>query len=687
MSYKNKVTAWVAIFLLIWTWPISLQAQTSEEKAAAPAAEPSTPSSQTEADKLSSQCDLLIKKQYFVLEDEGLNKSLQKMVTSLAASADRPLPDLKVTVLNDPIPNVFSFPGNIYVTTGLLDMLGSKEELAYVLAREIAYLAGNTHTDFYVSERNKKRAIGTGLTILKWGLVVGGAIVPMASVGSGIAKSATNFALRASLMTAGFLAGAALVDQFSKVPLTSHLQALKAETVIENQISALKRQSLLAQQRGQTEAQQRLNAEVRKLAGQKDKFVAELRQKNPAYADLWYPQPVSPSQVPLTGGEYLLRYKVTDDATLVWLVKGGAIVQMVKAPVSRAALRQKVQQYLAPFQEVSSKSQLERYDAKLAKELYDLLMKPALAQVGAGAHVVIIPDDILEVLPFESLVAEGPAQTTMAQGQYGPYPQGVKYVADQYKVSYYFSATTMKIMRAGRKATSSSQSLCMVADPMAGGKGQAPGGEVQRRLMSMSQKDEWKSLRDQFEPLPYTRELADKLKGLFPDGRFLVGSAATKQNLSGIEKDKYLVFATHGILARELPYIVEPALLLYPESGGGEEYRPRGFLTMSDVMKLNLTCDNATLTACSTGLGKRTSGEGVMSMGWAFQYAGAKSVLVSLWKVEEKSTILLAEKFFGNLKAGKDKLTALQEARADVRKAGYEHPFFWSPFIMIGEVR
>jgi CHAT domain-containing protein len=55
--------------------------------------------------------------------------------------------------------------------------------------------------------------------------------------------------------------------------------------------------------------------------------------------------------------------------------------------------------------------------------------------------------------------------------------------------------------------------------------------------------------------------------------------------------------------------------------------------------------------------------------------------------VEEKSTILLAEKFFGNLKAGKDKLTALQEARADMRKAGYEHPFFWSPFIMIGEVR
>ncbi|MCX5893415.1 MAG: CHAT domain-containing protein [Deltaproteobacteria bacterium] len=687
MTRKSKVTAWVAIFLLIWTWPISLQAQTAGEKTAAPAAVPSTPSSQTEADKLSSQCDLLIKKQYCVLEDEGLNKTLQKMVTSLAVSADRPLPDLKVTILNDPVPNLFSFPGNIYVSTGLLDTLGSKDELAYVMAREIAYLAGNTHTDFYVSERNKKRAIGTGLTILKWGLVVGGAIIPMASVGGDIAKSATNIAVRASLMTAGFLAGAALVDQFSKVPLTSHLQALKAETVIENQISAMKRQSLLAQQRGQAEAQQRLNAEVKKLAVQKDKFVADLRQNNPSYAALWYPQPVTPNQVPLAGGEYLLRYKVTDDAVLIWLVKNGSLVQMAKAPVSRGVLRQKVQQYLAPFQNLQSVAQLERYDAKLAKELFDLLMKPVLGQVAAGAHLIIIPDDVLEVLPFESLVVEAPAQVTMAQGKFGPSPQGVKYVEDQFKVSYYYSATSLKVMRQAKAPSAASQSLYMMADPLAEGGGKAPSGEVQRRLMGMSQKEEWKGLRAQFDPLPYTRELADKLKGLFPNGHFLAGSSATKNNLGGIEKYKYLVFATHGILAKELPYIEEPALLLYPEGAGGEEYRPRGFLTMSEVMKLNLSCDNATLTACSTGLGRRTSGEGVMSMGWAFQYAGAKSVLVSLWNVEEKSTVLLAEKFFEHLKAGKDKLTALHEARAEVRKAGYDHPFFWSPFILIGEMR
>ena len=73
-------------------------------------------------------------------------------------------------------------------------------------------------------------------------------------------------------------------------------------------------------------------------------------------------------------------------------------------------------------------------------------------------------------------------------------------------------------------------------------------------------------------------------------------------------------------------------------------------------------------------------------MGWAFQYAGAKSVLVSLWNVEEESTILLTSKYFEHLKAGKDKMTALADARAELRRMGYEHPFYWAPFILLGEI-
>lgn len=73
-------------------------------------------------------------------------------------------------------------------------------------------------------------------------------------------------------------------------------------------------------------------------------------------------------------------------------------------------------------------------------------------------------------------------------------------------------------------------------------------------------------------------------------------------------------------------------------------------------------------------------------MGRAFQYAGARSVLMSLWSVAEKSSVQLVENFFWNLRDGKCKLEALRLAREEIRKAGYDHPFFWAPFIMVGEV-
>jgi CHAT domain-containing protein len=672
MVFKKTFKTWVAFFFSVSVFIMVGSGQAAGQSAG-------------EEEKLILQCDGLIKRQYPVLKDEALIQKFQKLVQTLS---DRPLPNLKITILNDPVPNIFSLPDHLYLTTGLLDLLESKDELAYLLARELSCLGHRTPYKFFEAELNKKRTIRSAMTFLNIASLAASVATPFvkaANVSALGTVQATPSVLAAQVLQLGMMASAGVAGKVGQEAFASHAEALKTEMVLENQISALKRQSLLAFQKGQREAGQRLKEEAGKLTREREKFIQELQQKNPRYAAICQPQPVTPTQVPLASGEYLLRYKVTDAALLAWLVKDGGLVQAVRVPVSRETLRQKVQQYLAPLHEVRTQAQLERYDPALAKELYDLLLKPLAPQISGVGQLVIITDDILEVLPFESLVIEAPARVEMAAGQFGPQPRGLKYVADQFKVSYYYSATSLKLMRQARIERGPSSSLFMMADPGARGSAAGPQGEVQRRLMSLAQKGDWRNLQDQFKPLPYTMELAEKLKVLFPDARILVGTEANKQNLTGIEKHRYLVFATHGILAKELPYLLEPALLLAGESGPPEELRPRGFLTMSDVMKLELNCDNATLTACSTGLGRRASGEGVMSLGWAFQYAGAKSVLVSLWKVEEKSTILLANQFFEKLKAGKDKLTALHEARAELRRQGYEHPFYWASFILIGE--
>ena len=191
-----------------------------------------------------------------------------------------------------------------------------------------------------------------------------------------------------------------------------------------------------------------------------------------------------------------------------------------------------------------------------------------------------------------------------------------------------------------------------------------------------------------FDRVAATGRLAESLRlsyGNVVD--VLKGLKATEKELRdrSLSEYRYQVFATHGILDDQVPYIQEPALVLSQVGVDTADRDNDGFLTMTEVMDLKLDADVAALTACNTGVGKNLTGEGVMGMGRAFQYAGARSVLMSLWSVEEASTSFLIEKFFIHLKEHKDKLKALRLARADVRKAGYEHPYFWAPFILVGE--
>jgi len=105
---------------------------------------------------------------------------------------------------------------------------------------------------------------------------------------------------------------------------------------------------------------------------------------------------------------------------------------------------------------------------------------------------------------------------------------------------------------------------------------------------------------------------------------------------------------------------------------------------MTEVMGLKMGGEVVALTACETGVGKDVSGEGVMGMGRAFQYAGCGNVLMSLWSVAEDATVSLSNAFFRNLKEGKAPKEALRLARTEIRKNGYEHPFYWSGFILVG---
>jgi CHAT domain-containing protein len=132
---------------------------------------------------------------------------------------------------------------------------------------------------------------------------------------------------------------------------------------------------------------------------------------------------------------------------------------------------------------------------------------------------------------------------------------------------------------------------------------------------------------------------------------------------------------------------MESALVLtLPEDA--ERAEENGFLQTYEIYRLRVNAELVTLSGCETGLGRQLGGEGIVGLTRAFMYAGAPSVLVSLWKVADESTAELMKAFYTQLRRGASRDVALQQAMVQLqRDPEYSHPYYWAPFILVGDWR
>lgn len=184
-----------------------------------------------------------------------------------------------------------------------------------------------------------------------------------------------------------------------------------------------------------------------------------------------------------------------------------------------------------------------------------------------------------------------------------------------------------------------------------------------------------------FDRLPGTKAEVQGIAALFDKNsqRTLYGQQATESAIktSDLRPFRYVHFATHGILGNEIPGLIEPALVL------ANEPMEDGLLTSSEVSKIRLNADLAVLSACKTGSGKFSHGEGVLGISRAFLLAGSNSVLVSLWGVADQETAQLMLEIYRNLQSNVPVDEALRKSSLNIRKSN-PHPFYWAPFILIG---
>jgi len=261
----------------------------------------------------------------------------------------------------------------------------------------------------------------------------------------------------------------------------------------------------------------------------------------------------------------------------------------------------------------------QRLYARLIQPLEAIVQKPKLVIVAHGA---------LHYLPFAAL------------------HDGNRFLIDKYSLRFLPSASVVKYLRATRLTK--------------------PAG-----ILAFGNPD----LGDAKYDLHFAQEEAVAVARTVPQSKALVrkdaSESALRQYASGFQ---YLHFATHGEFDAESP--LQSALLLAKEGAGD------GLLTVGKLYSMRLDADLVTLSACETGLGKIASGDDVIGLTRGFLFAGASTVVASLWQVDDRATAELMTRFYEKLKST-DKREALRQAQFATRQK-FPHPFFWAAFQLTG---
>jgi CHAT domain-containing protein len=188
--------------------------------------------------------------------------------------------------------------------------------------------------------------------------------------------------------------------------------------------------------------------------------------------------------------------------------------------------------------------------------------------------------------------------------------------------------------------------------------------------------------KDNLSQLPGTEKEVNNISQIFANSKSVKFEDATETVIKSkqISNFNYLHFATHGIVDEENP---ESSKIFLQTTDADD-----GNLYAGEIYNLELNANLAVLSACQTGLGKISKGEGVIGLSRALTYAGAKNIVVSFWSVADESTSKLMTDFYTNLLGTKSIHfnRSLQQAKLKMSKTiEYSNPFFWAPFVLLGK--
>jgi CHAT domain-containing protein/predicted negative regulator of RcsB-dependent stress response len=364
----------------------------------------------------------------------------------------------------------------------------------------------------------------------------------------------------------------------------------------------------------------------------------------------------------------IILYHLTENPFA--LVLTGNATEIVSLPTTVTRLRSSIQSLLNPFHRVTDDRTDAVFRADLAYELYQNLIASIEKVLQLPPNLLIAPEGDLANLPFELMLTARPDRSEFATTDSATYSDD--FLIQRYSIGYIPNASFLFETEGGITP----ENVLVFADPI----DEAP--LTDGRLMA--------SLRAglNFDPLIYSSLEAKGIQTLHSNTTVCRREEATKESLFQ-EMPHYNVihFATHAFV--DTTHDAFSGLVLSTSDDKNDD----GILMGYEIADLKLNADLVALSACETGRGKMVAGEGVLGLPRLFLGAGANTVLMTHWKVDDKFAADLMVKFYDYyLKQGRSKAEALTEAKRSVlstaQKSGevnYHHPLFWASFAMYGE--
>ncbi|HAZ44298.1 MAG TPA: hypothetical protein DDW76_09975 [Cyanobacteria bacterium UBA11369] len=454
-------------------------------------------------------------------------------------------------------------------------------------------------------------------------------------------------------------------------------QLLEQERNLQQQLNAAEFSRVKLLEGSYTEKQLTLiKQRIENLISQLDQVQAQIRVKSPAYAAISQPGaftltlPQIQQQV-LDDNTLLLQYSLGKERSYLWAVTKTGITSY-ELP-KRADIEAAATEFYEQLQSESINS------PEAGQKLSQMLLAPVANQLG-NKRLLIVGEGDLQKIPFAALPVAANAQISAS---YTPLLVNNEIVSLP-------SASTLAVQRNQlNNRPKAAKTLAIFADPVFTTDDQRLTSRPQQSNTVAS--DATRSIEacntSETERLPFSNQEAEKIAALIPANQQFqaLGFQASRATANSPALAQYRIvhFATHACVNNEHPALSGLILSLFDEQGNSTD----GFLRLSDIYNLNLPAELVVLSACQTGIGKDVRGDGLIGLTRGFMYAGAKRVVVSLWRVSDVATSQLMQKYYQQmLQKGLNPVQALRAAQLEMlQNEQWKAPYYWAAFIVQGE--